>query len=70
MKLRNELGQRAIARECAEWIRTHAVFKSNTTQERMSGFMNVDDKNYMPLHDLFSSFLSIFCEKERTKGTF
>ena len=50
VKLRNELSQRAIARECAEWIRTHAVFKSNTTQEHMPGFMNVDDKNYMPLH--------------------
>lgn len=29
IKLRNELTQKAIARECAEWIKKKAVFKSN-----------------------------------------
>ena len=29
IKLRNELTQRAIARECADWIRRKARFKSN-----------------------------------------
>ena len=29
VKLRNELTQKAIARECAEWIREKACFKSN-----------------------------------------
>ena len=29
IKLRNELSQKAIARECAEWIRQKATFKSN-----------------------------------------
>ena len=42
VKLRNELTQKAIARECAEWIRKKATFKSNSTQEGMQGFMNVD----------------------------
>ena len=53
VKLRNELTQRAIARECAEWIRKKATFKSNSTQEAMQGFMNVDGGEqaltYMPL---------------------
>ena len=31
VKLRNELTQKAIARECAEWIKSKACFKSNTT---------------------------------------
>ena len=31
VKLRNELTQKAIARECAEWIREKACFKSNKT---------------------------------------
>ena len=35
VKLRNELTQKAIARECAEWIRKKATFKSNSTQEGM-----------------------------------
>ena len=48
VKLRNELTQKAIARECADWISKKAVFKSNVTSENMMGFMNVDEKNYMP----------------------
>lgn len=34
VKLRNELTQRAIAKECAEWIRKKVRFKSNRTGER------------------------------------
>lgn len=49
VKLRNEMTQKAIAKECAEWIHKKAVFKSNVTNENMMGFINVDDKNYMPL---------------------
>ena len=54
IKLRNEMTQKAIARECAEWIKRKAVFRSNTTGEAMSGFMTVDNKEekvaYMPLN--------------------
>ncbi len=42
IKLRNEMTQRAVAKECAQWIRNKAFFKSNTTGENMSGFMTVD----------------------------
>lgn len=49
VKLRNELTQKAIAKECAEWIRTKVVFKSNVTNENMMGFINVDDKSYTPV---------------------
>ena len=31
VKLRNELTQKAIAKECAEWIKKKAIFKSNIT---------------------------------------
>ena len=50
VKLRNELNQKAIAKECAEWIRKKAVFKSNTTNKNMGGFMVVDDTSYMPVN--------------------
>lgn len=46
VKLRNELTQKAIAKECAEWIRKKVTFRSNITNENMPGFINVDDKNY------------------------
>lgn len=49
VKLRNELTQKAIAKECAEWIRKKVSFKSNVTNENMMGFINLDDKNYMPI---------------------
>ena len=35
IKLRNELTQRAIAKECADWIREKVCFKSNRTDQLM-----------------------------------
>lgn len=49
VKLRNELTQKSIAKECADWIKEKVIFKSNVTNESMMGFINVDDKNYMPI---------------------
>ena len=49
VKLRNELRQKAIAKECAEWIRKKVTFKSNVANENMMGFINLDEKNYMPI---------------------
>ena len=49
VKLRNELIQKAIAKECAEWIQKKVTFKSNVTNENMMGFINLDEKNYMPI---------------------
>ncbi|MBK5244648.1 MAG: DEAD/DEAH box helicase family protein [Eubacteriaceae bacterium] len=61
VKLRNELTQKAIAKECAEWIRKKVVFKSNKTNETMMGFMNVDDKNYMPINGFTT--VDLGCER-------
>ena len=61
VKLRNELTQKAIAKECAEWIRKKVTFKSNVTNENMMGFINLDDKNYMPI-DGFTT-VDLGCER-------
>ena len=50
IKLRNELTQRAIAKECADWIRRKACFKSNRTQNHMLGLINVDKESYYPVN--------------------
>ena len=53
IKLRNEMTQKLIAKECADWIRRKGRFKSNTSGENMPGFMTVDKVDekvaYMPL---------------------
>ncbi len=49
VRLRNELTQKAVAKECATWIKNKVTFKSNISGENMMGFINLDDKNYMPI---------------------
>ncbi|WP_429222000.1 hypothetical protein, partial [Aeromonas veronii] len=54
IQLRNKLTQRAVAKECADWIKRKAVFKSNRTKAPMQQFACVQTKDtdtaYMPLH--------------------
>ncbi|MBR2203308.1 MAG: DEAD/DEAH box helicase family protein [Prevotella sp.] len=61
VRLRNQLTQKAIARECAEWIRQKACFKSNRTNELMMGFMNIDDTSYAPINGFTT--VDLGCEK-------
>ncbi len=65
IKLRNELTQKAIAKECASWIKEKAIFKSNVTQENMSGFINVKNSNeiytYLPVNGFTT--VELGCEK-------
>ena len=61
VKLRNELTQKAIARECAEWIREKACFKSNRTNEKMNGVINLDNVSYYPIEGFTT--VELGCEK-------
>jgi hypothetical protein len=65
IKLRNQLSQKAIAKECAEWIRKKVCFKSNTSNNAMGGFMYVSDGNkaghvYLPFNEFTTTELG--CE--------
>ena len=54
IQLRNKLTQRAIAKECADWMRRKATFKSNRSKAPMQQFACVEatttDTAYMPLN--------------------
>lgn len=65
IKLRNEMTQKAIAKECADWIKRKATFKSNVTGEYMGGFMTVaapaEEVAYMPMNGFTT--VDIGCER-------
>ena len=58
IRLRNKMTQRAIARECAAWVRNKVKFRSNTAGVPMQQFATVDDKTtYLPLQGFTSADL-------------
>lgn len=61
IKLRNELNQQAIAKECADWIRQKVTFKSNVSGEHMTPFMAVrtdeDEAAYAPFNNFTTADL-------------
>lgn len=46
IKLKNELTQKAIARECSNWIKQKVSFKSNKTNAYLQGFINIDNGDH------------------------
>lgn len=54
IRLKNELTQRAIAKECADWIRRKVQFRSNRTNAPMQQFACVDNYSeqavYLPIN--------------------
>jgi len=61
IKLRNELNQQAIAKECADWIRSKVKFKSNVSGESMVPFMAVrngsEESAYLPFNNFTTADL-------------
>ena len=70
IKLRNEMTQRAIAKECADRICRKARFKSNTTGENMTGFMTVDAKDAQTAYMPMSGFTTVDIGCERGNNTY
>lgn len=65
VRLRNELKQKAVAKECADWMRRKVCFKTNTTREGMNNFLLVEDDEdtytYMPMNTFTT--VDLGCER-------
>lgn len=64
IRLRNEFTQKTISKECADWVRRKAQFKSNCTDETMPGFLAVDSDHpvaYAPINGFTRADLG--CER-------
>lgn len=70
IKLRNELTQRAIAKECAEWIKKKAKFKSNKTGEHMGGFITVASDNNQTAYAPINGFTTVDIGRERGNNSY
>lgn len=65
VRLRNQLSQKAIAKECTEWIRRKVRFRSNSSQEQMGGFLHTQTNGlgyvYLPFNEFTTTQLG--CER-------
>lgn len=48
-RLRNDLMQQKLAKECADWIREKVRFRSNISGMEMPGFINAGDVTYFEI---------------------
>lgn len=67
VKLRNELTQKAIAKECADWIKEKVVFKSNISDKSIQGLLVVDNMGYTPINNFTT--VELGCEKGNVIST-
>ena len=65
VRLRNELKQKAVAKECAEWMRRKVRFKSNTTRDGMNNFMLVSNEGETYTYSPMNSFTTVDLGCER-----
>ena len=70
VKLRNEMTQKAIAKECADWIRRKATFKSNVTQASMFGFMTVSNDDHQYAYHTLQGFTTVDIGCERGNNSY
>jgi SNF2 family DNA or RNA helicase len=72
VKLRNELTLKAISKECADWIRQKVQFKSNTNEQTMQGFIEVENpsKEYSSVYSPVADFTTVELGNGRGKNLF
>ena len=65
VKLRNGLTQKALARECAEWVRRKCEFRSNVSYRPMDSMLNVESGNSRTSYRPVSEFTTVGIGSEK-----
>lgn len=70
IRLRNQLTQKVIARECAEWIRSKVRFKSNITNSELQNFIHVETEDKSTTYTPIKGFTSVDLGYEKNNMLF
>ncbi len=70
VRLRNQLTQKAIAIECAKWIKEKVRFKSNMTTQQMQGFVAISNQTETLTYTPFNEFTTTGLGCERGNNLF
>ncbi|MBQ8871865.1 MAG: DEAD/DEAH box helicase family protein [Bacilli bacterium] len=70
VKLKNELNGKAIAQECAEWIRKKVEFKSNIDSKSIQNFINVVNNTNNITYTNITEFSSVGLGYEKDDSIF
>ncbi len=65
IKLKNELTQKAIAKECSNWIKEKVTFKSNKTNAFLQGFINIENDDIKNTYTQTVGFTTVDLGYER-----
>lgn len=59
IRLKNEMTQKAIAQECANWMRKKAIFKSNRSNAPMQSFACIKDSDKETVYQSLHGFTAV-----------
>lgn len=68
LRLRNELKQKAISKECSKWIKEKAVFKSLSQNNGMNSFIQLTSDNNSYTYQPINGFTSVDLGIEKGKA--
>ncbi len=68
IRLRNQLTQKAIAKECADWIRDKVRFRSNITNSEIQNFLYLENGDKRTLYTPIKGFTSVDLGYEKSNS--
>ncbi len=65
VKLRNGLTQKAVARECADWVRSKCQFRSNISYRAMDSMLNIESGKFKITYRPVNEFTAVGIGSQR-----